>query len=83
MPVGRMRGNGNTKRSISSERRKQAIKPSRQARNLLMAHMHTHKFRETKETVKQIKALAFPFIPGFVQRCPPFTSPQRRQHFSD
>ena len=44
-----MRGNGNTKRSISSEGRKnRAIKPSCQAKNLLMAHIHISKFRETK-----------------------------------
>lgn len=47
-----MRGNRTTKRSISSEGRKnRAIKPSHQAKNLLMAHIHIHKFRETKENL--------------------------------
>lgn len=58
---GRMRGNGNTKRSNSSETRKnRAIKPSRQAKNLLMAHIHIRKLRETKGSLSD-KAVTSPF----------------------
>lgn len=58
MPRGRMTDAGATKRSISSDNR--AIKLSRQARNLLMAHMHMLKMRETKGNVSD-EAVTSPF----------------------
>lgn len=67
-----MRGNGNTKRSISSEGRKnRAIKPSCQAKNLLMAHIHIRKLSETKENLSD-KAITSPFYPWFCPESSPF-----------
>ncbi len=45
-------------------------------------HTYTQVQRDKRESVKQIKPSLLLFIPGFVQRRPPFTSPQPRQHLS-
>lgn len=58
MPKGRMTDAGTTKRSVYSDKR--AIKLSRQARNLLMAHMHIFKMSKKKGNVPD-EAVTSPF----------------------
>lgn len=78
-----MRGNWNKEVHLLRDKEKQGNKTVMSSQESADG-THTYKQvqRHKGESVKQIKPSLLLFIPGFVQRRPPFTPPLPRQHLS-